>query len=213
MIKEFAINYLKELKQVIDCLPLNKIEEFVEYLLEAYKGGHYIYIFGNGGGGATASHFTCDINKGSSSGLEKKFKVICLNDNIPTILAYANDMSYEDIFVEQLKNYLKPSDCVIGISGSGNSRNVIKAIEFANSISAKTFGITGYDGGRLSDLAHSSIIVKVNDMQKVEDIHMILFHITMQALQKKLYFGTASPIDLSLNLDIHRCIQPIADPE
>lgn len=145
MVREFARNYFNELKRVLDCLPLDKIEEFVEYLLAAYEGEKHIFVFGNGGSGVTASHFACDINKGVSSG-PKRFKVMCLNDNIPIILAYANDMSYEDIFVEQLRNYLKPLDCVIGISGSGNSRNVLKAIEYANTAGAKTFGITGYDG-------------------------------------------------------------------
>ncbi|MCP4265485.1 MAG: SIS domain-containing protein [Candidatus Brocadiaceae bacterium] len=189
MIKNLATNYLNDIKRVLDCLPLDKVEEFVKYLLVAYEGEKQIFVFGNGGSGGTASHFVCDINKGVSSGCKKRFKVMCLNDNIPIILAYANDMSYEDIFVEQLKNYLKPLDCVIGISGSGNSRNVLKAIEYANTVGAKTFGITGYDGGALSNISHSSIIVKIDDMQKVEDVHMILVHLAMQILIEELNRG------------------------
>ncbi len=190
MVKELITNYFNDIKQTLDCLPQDKIEEFVESLLTTYEGEHYIFVFGNGGSGVTASHFACDINKGVSSGLKKRFKVICLNDNMPTILAYANDMSYEDIFVEQLRNYLNPQDFAIGISGSGNSRNIIKAIKYANSAGAKTFGITGYDGGELSKVAHSSIVVNIKDMQKVEDIHIIIVHLAMQILIEELNRGS-----------------------
>jgi len=104
--------------------------------------------FAGGGSGATASHFACDINKGVCFGLPKRIKVICLNDNIPTIPAYANDVSYDDVFVEQLKNFLGAGDLVIGISGSGNSSNVIKAVEYANENEAVFAALTGFAGGR-----------------------------------------------------------------
>ena len=187
MIKEFALNYLKDLKKVMEDLPLDKFEEIVKMILDAYTRDSTIFVMGNGGSAATAAHFACDLNKGVCFDLDKKFKVICLNDNIPTLLAYANDCSYEDIFVEQLKNFLKPNDLVMGFSGSGNSRNVLKAIGFANKNGAQTVGLTGFDAGRLGTLAQTALVVKVNDMQKVEDVHLIIVHIIMQIVGKKLH--------------------------
>jgi len=186
MIKEFSLDYLNEIKSVLSDLPLEKFEEVVNLILNAYVEERQIFIMGNGGSGSTASHFACDINKGVCFGLNKRFKVICLNDNIPTMLAYANDVSYADIFVEQLKNFLKPNDLVIGISGSGNSENVLRAIRYANENGAYTIGFTGFDGGKLVTLAHASLVVPANDMQKVEDVHLILTHMLMQIAHKKL---------------------------
>ena len=186
MIREFTLNYFGGIKDALDCLSLDQFEEIVNLLLGAYKTRNQIFVMGNGGSGSTASHFACDINKGVSFGFKKKFKVICLNDNIPTMLAYANDNSYDDIFVEQLKNFLKTDDLVIGISGSGNSTNVIKAVQYANENGAKTIGLTGFDGGKLAKLAQTVFEVPVNDMQKVEDVHLISTHIIMQIFQDRL---------------------------
>jgi D-sedoheptulose 7-phosphate isomerase len=179
-------DYLKKLKDAISNLNLKEIETFYTLLLDCYERGGNIFIFGNGGSASTASHFTADLNKGVSYGHSKRFKIICLNDNIPTLLAYANDISYNDIFVEQLKNFLKKDDLVIGISGSGNSENIIKAIEYANSLGAITVGITGYDGGKLKKIAKCSINASILDMQISEDIHMILSHVIMRLFYKKL---------------------------
>jgi len=186
MIKTFAENYFEEMKRIFDELPLEKLEKVIEVLCNAYENESCIFIMGNGGSGSTASHFACDVNKGVSYGLKKRFRVISLNDNIPTILAYANDKSYDVIFVEQLANFLKPSDVVIGMSGSGNSVNVIKALQYANENLATSIGFTGFDGGQLSKTASISIVVPAYDMQKVEDLHLILAHIIMQSLHKKL---------------------------
>lgn len=180
MIRDFVKKYIEEERNALDCISLDKFEEMIELLKCAYEGGRYIFIMGNGGSGATASHITSDINKGTCIGLRKKFKVICLNDNIPVMLAYANDNSYEDIFAEQLKNFLKSEDVVIGISGSGNSKNVIKAVKYANENNAVTVALTGFDGGMLAKIAKIPVVVPINDMQKVEDIHMMLMHIIMQ---------------------------------
>ena len=110
MIKEFASKYISDIKDAINSLALEKLEEIVNAISKTYEDRNQIFIMGNGGSGATASHFACDINKGVGGGFEKRFKVICLNDNVPTMLAYANDNSYDDIFVEQLKNFLKSDD-------------------------------------------------------------------------------------------------------
>jgi len=184
-INDFAKNYLRNIKELINTIDINGITEFIKRLENAYKNGKTIFIMGNGGSAATASHFACDINKGVSSKLQKKFKVLCLNDNIPIMLAYGNDISYDSIFIEQLKNFIMKEDLVIGISGSGNSKNVLNAIKYANKVSARTFGIIGCDGGKLKDIAQKSLIIKSFDMQKIEDCHMILTHLTMQYFSKK----------------------------
>ena len=185
-LKEFVHDYFQELSMAARNISSENFDLVVDTLLGAYKRGCSIFVMGNGGSASTASHFSCDINKGVSLGLAKRFRMICLNDNIPTMLAYANDNAYEDIFVEQLKNFLEPGDVVIGISGSGNSGNVIKAIQYANGRDATTISFTGFDGGKLAKIARVSMVIPVNDMQKVEDIHLILTHILMQFLHKSL---------------------------
>jgi D-sedoheptulose 7-phosphate isomerase len=180
MVIEFTNNYLADMKRIFESIELANLERVVGVLHHAYEMERQIFVMGNGGSGSTASHFASDMNKSASSGLEKKFKVICLSDNIPIMLAYANDLSYEDIFREQLKNFLKSEDVVIGISGSGNSKNVVKAIQYANEKGAISIGLTGFDGGEVARLADVSIIVPVNDMQRTEDTHLILCHIITQ---------------------------------
>ena len=187
MIKGFVLNYLSELKETLETLPLDRFEEMVNLILGAYEDGRLIFVMGNGGSGATASHFACDINKGTCFDLEKRFKVICLNDNVPIMLAYSNDVSYEDVFVEQLKNFMEPDDVVIGISGSGNSENVLRAVEYAGRKCAKTIGLAGFDGGKLVGMVDVPVVVKAGDMQKVEDIHLILTHMIMQIVYKRLH--------------------------
>lgn len=176
----FFKNYLLELTGIINMIDAKEFESLVGELASAYERQANIFICGNGGSAATASHFACDINKGVSFGKEKRFRVICLNDSIPTITAYSNDVSYESIFVEQLKNFMNEGDLLIGVSGSGNSENVLRAVRYANEIKAKTFGICGYGGGRLKGTAQKSLVVNSNDMQKVEDAHLIILHCVMQ---------------------------------
>jgi len=182
----FSFDYLERLKELLDIFPHHKFEEIGKAMLSAYHEEKHVFIMGNGGSGSTASHFACDINKGSCFNLEKKFKVICLNDNIPTMLAYANDLSYNKVFVEQLKNFLQPGDVVIGISGSGNSENVIQAVSYAKERGARTIGLSGFDGGKLSQAVDIPFVAVINDMQKVEDVHMIVVHMLMQYLCKSL---------------------------
>ncbi|MCP3951143.1 MAG: SIS domain-containing protein [Desulfobacterales bacterium] len=187
----FAATYLKDLKTVLDGFETDRFTELMEALLSAYENERTIFIMGNGGSGSTASHFVCDLNKGCCLDLEKKFKVMCLNDNLPSLLAYANDISYDVVFVEQLKNFFKAGDLVIGISGSGNSENVLKAIRYAGAHGGKTVGITGYAGGQLAELVDIPFVARVDDMQKVEDVHMIVVHMIMQALYGRLHPGDA----------------------
>lgn len=176
--------YLDRLQATIRNLNTDEINNFINLLVEARNNDKNIFIMGNGGSAATASHFTGDFNKGVSYQYDqfKRFKFICLNDNLPTMLAYANDVGYEECFVEPLKNFFKPGDLVIGISGSGNSKNVLKAIEYANQNGGVTFGLVGYDGGKLKQLAQSCIHINVNDMQITEDLHMVMDHLIMKVL-------------------------------
>lgn len=179
-------NYLKRLQETIQHLDQQAIEDVLNVLEDAYQTGKRVITLGNGGSASTASHIACDFNKGVSLGKSKRFKVISLCDNIATIMAYSNDLSYDDIFIEQMKNFLEPKDVVIGISGSGNSGNVIKAIEYANQNDATTIGFTGYGGGKLKEICKYSLNANVNDMQISEDIHMILNHVMMQILEETL---------------------------
>lgn len=179
---QFFQRYWTELGLAAGRIDQNCFAALVEALKEALARNRTIYIFGNGGSGSTAAHFACDLNKGVSYQKSHRFKVICLNDNMPTLLAYANDVSYADVFVEQLKNFLQAEELVIGVSGSGNSPNVLKAVDYANAHGGRTFGICGFGGGQLAQLAQQALVVHSNDMQQVEDLHLIVFHMVMQIL-------------------------------
>ena len=193
-IQHFTSDYLSGLKDVLDRFDYEGFEQTVNMVLSAYDNETHIFVMGNGGSGSTASHFACDINKGCCIDLDKKFKMICLNDNVPTMLALSNDISYESVFVEQMKNFFKPGDLVIGISGSGNSENVLRAIQYAKDNGGRTIGFSGYSGGKLADMVDVSLVARVDDMQKVEDVHMIIVHIIMQAVYKTLNTEQGSPI-------------------
>jgi D-sedoheptulose 7-phosphate isomerase len=182
----FSFQYIQSLKKVLDSFPHESFEKLIQVMLEAYQGDRHIFVMGNGGSASTASHWVSDINKGCCLKQEKKFKMICLNDSISTMLAYANDSSYEDIFIEQLKNFFIPGDVVIGISGSGNSSNVLKAINYANTLGGITVGLCGFAGGKLYSIVQIPLLVKTNDMQQIEDVHMIVAHMTMQRLSQEL---------------------------
>lgn len=183
---EFSHQYIDELKFILDEFPHYCFNRMIEAFLKAYHEERWIFVMGNGGSASTASHWACDINKGCCVSYEKKFKMMCLSDSISTILAYANDLSYEKIFVEQLKNFFHPGDVVIGISASGNSINVLYAIDYANAHGGVTIGLSGFMGGQLHRSVHVPILAKVEDMQKVEDIHMIVVHMAMQRLKKEI---------------------------
>ena len=175
--KTIVKNYFKDLNSTLEKIDIDVFINLKNILENARESGNNIYVFGNGGSGSTASHMVCDIVKGCSYQYKKKFKISCLNDNIPTILAYSNDVSYDVIFTEQLKNFLNPDDVVIGISGSGNSKNVIDAINYANKIGAVTVGMTGFNGGKLKEISKINVHAPINDMQISEDIHLITIHI------------------------------------
>lgn len=173
-------DYFTRHKAIVDQINVDDVNALMNLLISARDGGNTIFIMGNGGSGATASHFAGDFNKGASVGKEKRFRFICLNDNIPTLMAYANDSTYDDIFVGPLQNFMQEGDIVIGISGSGNSANVVKALEWANANGGITVGITGYSGGKVKSISKFNVHVPVDDMQITEDLHIMLDHCMMQ---------------------------------
>jgi len=186
MIKEFAKEYLADLKTSIDRLPLDKLEEIVELLRGACQNGERIYVMGNGGSAATASHFVCDFAKGCNVKGKKKFKVISLTDNVPMLTALGNDISYDDIFTGQLEPLLEKDDLVIAFTGSGNSKNILKAVEYANSVGAVTIALTGFDGGKVKGLAKTCLVVPSDNMERIEDLHLIIEHLIHLYLLKEI---------------------------
>lgn len=187
------MNFKQDIRDYIDCeintlqkLDVDAINQALNLLLEAYQEHKWIYIFGNGGSSSTASHFENDFNKGVSEPLKTKFRFRCLNDNVATLMAVANDMGFEEVFRYQLTDRIEPGDLVIAISGSGNSKNVINAVEYAKSCGNKIIGITGYDGGKLRRMCDVSLHVPVNSMQISEDVHMIFDHLMMSMFYKHL---------------------------
>jgi len=173
--------------KAMEALDISQINQAINAILDARERNATIFIMGNGGSAATASHMAGDFAKGVSSSLGgKKFCFECLNDSIPIMTAIANDICYEDVFVFQLKGQLKKEDLVIGISGSGNSENVVRAIQYAKQIGTPTIGITGYSGGKVKELCDYSMHTEINDMQITEDMHMMFDHMIMRVLEEKL---------------------------
>ena len=177
LIGQHLINqYIEQVGNTLSGLDVDKIERIVEVLQEARSERRRVFIFGNGGSAATASHFACDLNKGAICAGQPRFRAIALTDSQPIVSAWANDASYEDVFAQQLENHVDPGDIVIGISGSGNSMNVVNALRLANSRDAITIAFTGFEGGKVKDIAHLCLIVRNHCMEQVEDIHLLLEH-------------------------------------
>ena len=174
--------YFSTLTETIKKLDRAEIEKAIVCLKNARDTGHFIYSMGNGGSAATASHYAGDFNKGLSLGRKKRFKFIALNDNLPTVLSLANDVSYDSIFVEQLKNFLQPGDVVVAISGSGNSANIINGVTWAKENGGTIIGLTGYSGGKLFALSDIHLHVPIDNMQIVEDLHMVFDHLMMSVI-------------------------------
>jgi len=178
--------YYATLIETINNLDTEEINKAINCIEAAYEREANIYVCGNGGSAATASHMQNDFNKGVSEYTEKKFRFVCLNDNVATLMAIANDISYDDVFSFQLKNKIKPTDVLIAISGSGNSKNIIKAVDYAREVGAKIIGISGYDGGKLKQLSDYNVHVDINDMQIAEDVHMTFVHMMMKVFMNTL---------------------------
>lgn len=175
--------YLTELQDVLTRVDVNEIVAIADVLNTAYEQGKTVLVLGNGGSAATASHMVCDMSKDACFHAEKKFRCISLTDSTPMILALGNDADFDSIFVEQLKIYAQPGDVVLGFSGSGNSPNVLRAIEYAKQLGCVTIGAVGFGGGKLKSLVDHCFHVNVNDMQLAQDVHMIMVHILTRIME------------------------------
>lgn len=191
MIKtELAQEHIREFKNALDSLDLAELDKIIEILLKAYKENRQVFVIGNGGSASLASHFACDLSKGTLQNAyddkEKRFKVISLTDNTALMTAYSNDLAYEHVFSQQLRNLLSEGDVVIGISSSGNSKNIINAINLAKKNRAVTVGLLGFDGGKLRDIVDFKILVNNYNYGIVEDSHSVLQHIICSVIRKTL---------------------------
>jgi len=178
--------YLYEIQKVLDILPYQRISDVIDVLLAANHMGSMIFVMGNGGSAATASHFACDLSKGTVIPGRPRFRVIALTDNVPIMTAWSDDVSYDDLFAEQLRGLISRGDVVIGISDSGNSTNVLKAIQVARDMGGITIGLSGFSGGQLSTLVDIPLIVPSNCMEQIGDVHMVLCHLICTALREQL---------------------------
>jgi D-sedoheptulose 7-phosphate isomerase len=172
----FTAEYKQTVLEAIEQIDLQKVNQAIEWFREARDLQHTIFVCGNGGSASTASHFACDMVKGASFNRPARFKILALTDSLPTITAYANDVSYDAVFAEQLRNFAAPGDLFMAISGSGNSPNVLRAIECASAAGCRTIALTGRDGGKLGPLAHLNIQVAVPHMGRIEEAHFIVCH-------------------------------------
>jgi D-sedoheptulose 7-phosphate isomerase len=191
-------HYLDDLRRVLEELPVVRIEEAIILLYHARLNGRQVFIMGNGGSASTASHFACDLGKGTVVPGRPRFRVMALTDNTALFSAYANDEGYENVFVQQLASFVQPGDVVIGISTSGNSANVLRAIELADARHATTIGFTGFDGGQLANLVAVEIRVPSDNIERIEDVHLVLEHVISSTLRRAIRQGDCSIQQVSL---------------
>ena len=181
--------YFRDLTGLVSQLPYNSITQIVSIFLDAFAEQRTVYVFGNGGSAASASHLMCDINKGASPGEGKRPRVMALTDNASLITAWANDFGYERIFSEQLKTFIKPRDVAFAISTSGDSPNVLLALEVARESGAMTVGLGGCQGGQMKSLCDVCAIVPSDNVQLVEDLHHAMIHSIFVAVRQSLLAG------------------------
>jgi D-sedoheptulose 7-phosphate isomerase len=179
-------SYFGVLAETIARLPFSDVDAVGRLLLSAYANQRTVFVFGNGGSAALASHFACDLAKGTLNGSPKRFRVLALTDNVPLLTAWANDSSYEDVFVEPLRNFAFHGDLAFAISTSGNSRNVLKALKTARQAGLATVGLTGFQGGRMRELCDACIVVPSENMQIIEDLHLSIAHSLFTSLRARL---------------------------
>lgn len=168
--------YRQQVLSAIGELDVENVARAIEWFEEARREGRAIFVAGNGGSAATASHFVCDMVKGASYGKASRFRIHSLNESMPTMTAYSNDLHYAEAIVEQLRNFAQAGDIYMAISGSGNSPNVIRAMEYANALGCRTLALTGRDGGKLGAMAKLNIHVREPHMGRIEDAHHIICH-------------------------------------
>lgn len=186
MAQTIISKYLDQLCTVLQEIDHASIERTIEVLLEAYKQNRQVFILGNGGSASTASHMQCDLAKGTAVDGRRRMRVLSLTDNVALMTAISNDVSYERVFTDQLCVLLEAGDVVIGITASGNSPNVLNAIEFAREKNATTVGFIGFGGGKLKDLVDVDVTIASQNYGHCEDVHLILNHLVSQALRQTI---------------------------
>jgi D-sedoheptulose 7-phosphate isomerase len=193
--------YISELKSTLDLLPVDLIGELVSILQEARVNRRQIFIMGNGGSASTATHFVADLSKNTRLEKIPDFRVLGLTDNMAVLTAYANDEGYENVFAQQLANFVRPYDVVIAISASGNSKNVLRAVELARQVKAYTVGMTGFDGGKLGSIVDLNIHILSDIIEQVEDLHLVVEHMvvkTLREIAREVEIGEAVFTDIAL---------------
>ena len=182
--KQWISDYIKAQQAAHNSIPVEAVTQLIEMLRGAHKEDRQVFVFGNGGSAANASHFATDLGKGSSDKLGKRFRVLSLNDNVPWMTALSNDYSYEDVFAGQLQNYGRPGDIAIGVSVSGNSPNCVKALEWAKNHGLKTAALVGSKRGRMAEIAEQVLVINDTHYGRVEDAHMGILHMLCYAFME-----------------------------
>ena len=193
--KDFIQNYLSEAREVTEAISVADIDRAVELLFEVWRNGNQVFTCGNGGSASTATHFACDLTKTTATPGKRGFKVECLNDNIPLMLALINDDGFDNMFYEQLKTKFQKGDVLICISvhgGAGKdqaglwSQNLLKAMKYAQEKEGQSIGLSGFDGGPMKEIADACIVVPVNSTPQVESLHLVLEHLICSCLRQKI---------------------------
>ena len=175
-VREMMTAYEAELQQAIQAIDAHALERAIGMLIEAYKGDHQVFIFGNGGSAGTANHFVCDFGKNAVKGDKRRFRVLSLSDNVEKITALGNDIAYEEVFRQQMINLMRTGDVAIAVSASGNSPNVVRACEYAREMGCKLIALSGFSGGKIALMADASLVARMESYERVEDVHLIILH-------------------------------------
>jgi D-sedoheptulose 7-phosphate isomerase len=185
--------YMQQVSEVLKRLPFNVVDQVVDALWNAYCEDRAVFLFGNGGSAALASHCACDLGKGTIMNGHRRFRVLALTDNVPLMTAWANDTSYADIFAEQLRGFLRKDDVVFAFSASGNSANVLNALTLAQETGALTMGLTGFQGGKMKSLCELCVVIPSENMQVIEDLHLSVSHSIFTSLRARIADLTSRP--------------------
>ena len=188
--KQWISDYVRAQKAAHDSIPVDAVAQLIEKLSVALKDDRRVFVFGNGGSAANASHFATDLGKGASDKVGKRFRVLSLNDNVSWMTALANDYSYEDVFAGQLQNYGQAGDLALGISVSGNSPNCVKALQWARDNGLQTVALVGAKRGRMAEIAEQVIVINDTHYGRVEDAHMGICHMLCYAFMENPVWGT-----------------------
>ncbi len=183
--RTFISAYVDDVVRLIGDVDVAAVEELTGALLEAWRRGGHVLMMGNGGSSSSVSHIVNDMQKNIHLETGRPMRALCLSDCTPLLMAWANDTQWDNVFRPQVECWVEPGDVVIGVSGSGNSMNVINGIEAARSAGAVTFGLAGFSGGKLKDAAEHCLVVRSENMQRIEDVHMVVLHLVFSALQER----------------------------